>query len=426
MLLQQFVERFRTGRTPSTQAIAETLRAIAEREPQLRAWAHVAPTETLLTQAGAVDTSLPLAGVPFGVKDIIDVAGMPTRYGSSVTPADPRPYDAACVDMLRRAGAIPVGKTVTAEFAYKAPGPTVNPHDPGHTPGGSSSGSAAAVAAGMVPLALGTQTGGSMIRPAAYCGVVGFKPSFGLVPRDGMKITCESLDVIGWYAATVEDVTYAARVLLPDPACAVAPSGPMRVVIIPGAAVAPVQPEAEQALRQATEALRQAGHEIRIMDSFTQAQRILAAHATIMEYELSRNIAPVARVHSEGLSDSLTSTISRGLRIDAATYREARQFQAEMQQGWCALLGDADLVMTASAPGAAPAGLASTGDGVFNKIWSVLGWPCLHLPFMVKPGTNLPVGVQLIGRFGQDIQFLSIAALVRDVLREQGQPRQIA
>ncbi|MEI2414559.1 amidase [Orrella sp. JC864] len=428
MLLQHFVDRLRLGSLPPTHAVTQSLAAIAAREPAVRAWTHVAPQQTLLAQAQGVDPGLPLAGVPFGVKDIIDVAGMPTRCGSNVTPDAPRAYDAACVDMLRRAGAIPLGKTVTAEFAFKAPGPTTNPHNPAHTPGGSSSGSAAAVAAGMAPFALGTQTGGSMIRPAAYCGVVGFKPSFGLVPRDGMKLTCESLDVIGWYGAELEDVACVARVLLPDPAMGTASAGqgPLRVVLIPGAAIAPVQPEAEQALEQAASALRQAGHAVRTLAPFAQAGALLQAHATIMEYELARNIAPVARLHGAGLSPQLEGTVRRGLGIGARQYREARQLQASMQRAWDALAGEADLIVTASAGGTAPAGLGHTGDGVFNKIWSLLGWPSLHLPLARAAGSGLPVGVQLVGRHGQDALFLALAARLRDALRAHVSDRQAA
>src|SRR5690606_31690897 len=193
-------------------AVQHALQIIEQKEPSVRAWVDCAAP---IDHSEAVESDGALAGVPFGVKDVIDVAGFPTLCGSGASDDHPAAFNAACVDALVRAGAVPLGKTVTAEYAFRHPGPTRNPWHLDHTPGGSSSGSAAAVAAGMVPLALSTQTGGSIIRPAAYCGVPALKPSFGLISRDGLQLTCDSLDTIGWHGSDMDWMLRCAAVLLP-------------------------------------------------------------------------------------------------------------------------------------------------------------------------------------------------------------------
>lgn len=381
-------------------AVTESLETVAATDADVRAWAHVAPMDALRGEPGAALTG-PLRGVPFGVKDVIDVAGMPTRCGSPASPDTPAVVDASCVSLLRRAGAVPIGKTVTAEYAFRAPGPTNNPRAPGHTPGGSSSGSAAAVAAGHVPFALGTQTGGSMIRPAAYCGVVGFKPSFGGVFRDGLVQTCESLDVIGWHSRSVADAQAIARVLLPYPLPAPdAPALPRRVAVVASSPGHALEPEGERALRDARQALERLGV-VCTEVGFEVAAQIDRAHTTVMHYEFARSLEPVARRHAEHLSAPLLDTIRLGFEVPAEVYLQARHQQAAWRQQWSALFGDADAILTPSTPGGAPKGLANTGSAAFNRIWSLLGWPCLHLPTGLS-ASGLPVGVQLVGPYEAD------------------------
>jgi Asp-tRNA(Asn)/Glu-tRNA(Gln) amidotransferase A subunit family amidase len=401
--------RVQTGVDDSLDAARRALSVIARRERELNAWSHVASASDLI-DASARSASGPLAGVPFGVKDIIDVAGMPTRCGSEACNTSPSQFDASCVALLRRAGAVPIGKTVTAEFAYMTPGPTSNPANRQHTPGGSSSGSAAAVAAGMVPMALGTQTGGSMIRPAAFCGVVGFKPSFGALGRDGTKIMCESLDVIGWYCADVADVARVAEVMLPDVPPQLYSTEHMRTVkigFLPGNPGHVLEHAAQAALEDARSALRDLST-IEPVPELTDPARFLEAHSVIMRYELARSLLPVALEHAAQLSRPLREAIDQGLEMPAQTYREMKAWQNTQRLCWADYFGDADVVLTSSALGPAPRGLESTGTAAFNKAWSLLGWPCIHLPTALSED-GLPVGVQLVGKPGTDRELIGWA-----------------
>ncbi len=404
---------------PSWHWAEAALKAVAAQEAEVRAWTHVADVEAL-SEGRAAPPEGPLHGLPFGVKDVIDVAGMPTRCGSAAAPEGPAAVDASCVSLLRRAGAVPIGKTVTAEYAFRTPGPTNNPRAPGHTPGGSSSGSAAAVAAGMVPFALGTQTGGSMIRPAAYCGVAGFKPSFGAVFRDGLTQTCESLDVIGWHSCSIAVAQAVARVLLPYPLPAAdAPALPRRVAVVASSPGHALEPEGARALQDARRALE--ARDIACIDvDFEQAARIDKAHGTLMHFEFARSLEPVARLHAGRLSASVLDTIRLGFEVPAEAYLEARHRQAEWRMQWAAMFGDTDLILTPSAPAGAPKGMANTGSSAFNRIWSLLGWPCLHVP-MGRSATGLPVGVQLVGPFEADHEVLRWAGAVQPLLL-QAQP----
>ncbi|QHE84974.1 amidase [Hydrogenophaga sp. BPS33] len=385
-------------------AVREALARIGEQEAGVRAWTHVAPLNAM-REAGETPSQGLLQGVPFGVKDVIDVADMPTGCGSAAASQAPCTFDASCVSLLRRAGAVPVGKTVTAEYAFRAPGPTQNPRAPGHTPGGSSSGSAAAVAAGMVPFALGTQTGGSIIRPAAYCGVVGFKPSFGGVFRDGLTLTCESLDVIGWHARSVADAQTVARVLLPfAPTAAALPELPRRVAVVSSSPEQALDGDGAKALQDARHIFE--SHGVACVDvPFEAAAAIAQAHNTVMQFEFARSLEPVARRRGDRLSAALLETVRQGFEIPFETYLQARHQQAQWRAQWSDLFGEADLILTPSASGAAPRGMASTGASAFNRIWSLLGWPCLHLP-TGHTAAGLPIGVQLVGRFEADHDLL--------------------
>lgn len=386
------------------EVLQASLAAIARLEPSLRAWAYVAPAASLIAAANGIDLDAPLSGVPIGIKDVIDVAAMPTGYGAELAIQKVAVFDAACVAMLRRAGALPIGKTVTAEFAYKYPGPTRNPYDLERTPGGSSSGSAAAVAAGMVPVSIGTQTGGSMIRPAAFCGVVGFKPSFGVVPRDGMKICCESLDVIGWYGRRVADVSALAATLLPQ---SVRPQPRARRPSVAFIAEIPdlvLDVEARRVLQQALDALTRQGATCFEAPVSKQMTLLAQAHRTIMQYEFARSLAPVIEQGAQ-LSELLLACVRDGFATAASTYREMKALQQALRHSWSGLFGGADLVIAPSAAGEAPRGLSETGSSAFNVAWSVLGWPCMHIPFGLSQH-GLPLGIQLIADWQHDLDLL--------------------
>jgi Asp-tRNA(Asn)/Glu-tRNA(Gln) amidotransferase A subunit family amidase len=297
------------------------------------------------------------------------------------------------------------------------PGPTRNPVDPRHTPGGSSSGSAAAVAAGMVPVALGTQTGGSMIRPAAFCGIVGFKPTFGVVARDGLKMTCESLDVIGWYGADVADVARVAQVLLPDPP----PdrrSDPalqaLKIAFLAGNPCHEIEQLAQAALDDARLALQERA-QVEAVPAMADAAKLLDAHSVIMHYELARGTLPVLAGHAAQLSRRLLEAVETGLAMPAQRYLEMKAWQHAQRSCWSHYFGDADIALTSSALGPAPAGLESTGASAFNKAWSLLGWPCIHLPTTFSPA-GLPLGVQLIGKPGTDRQLIDWADAIHGII----------
>jgi Asp-tRNA(Asn)/Glu-tRNA(Gln) amidotransferase A subunit family amidase len=411
-------QRVRDGGDEPLHAARAALDSIAHRDHELRAWAFVTSADSLTAPPPAALKGL-LAGVPIGVKDIINVADMPTQCGSAACRDLPVQFDASSVSLLRAAGAVPIGKTVTAEFAFMTPGPTRNPVDPRHTPGGSSSGSAAAVAAGMVPVALGTQTGGSVIRPAAFCGVVGFKPSFGAVARDGMKMTCESLDVIGWYGASVADVAELGTVLLPAYRAASAkPLQALRIAFLAGNPGHVLEPDAEAALQRACQALVAQRIRVQPLAAFAPAAQLLEAHSVIMHYEFARSLLPVVSTQAHLLSRLLLDAVTKGLAVPASQYLEMKTVQAFQRLQWEANFGDADLILTSSALGPAPEGILSTGASAFNKGWSLLGWPCLHLP-TAESGGRLPLGVQLVARPGADIDLLGWAQALHDIIDER-------
>lgn len=412
--------RVRRGEAGPLAAARQSLAAIERGEADLRAWSHVMPAEALDALDPAAIAGGVLAGVPVGIKDVIDVAGMPTGHGAPALAAGTQAFDACAVGMLRAAGAIPIGKTVTAEFAFRTPGPTRNPHAPSHTPGGSSSGSAAAVAAGMVPVALGTQTGGSMIRPAAFCGVVGFKPSFGRVFRDGMKLTCESLDTIGWYANGVEDAQAVAQALLDEPDADDRADRTPTIAVQLGNPRAELSAEGREEIARIQAVLGAHGVRCVSVEAERETARLLRAHDVIMHYEFARSLAPVVERRADAVSAALRQAVVEGLAIGAGQYREMRALQAELRHSWRRLYDGADAVLTPSTPGPAPRGLAHTGDASFNKIWSVLGWPCLHLPTAFNPA-GLPLGMQLVGDWESDRALLALGRKLHHLLIQQGE-----
>ncbi len=409
------LEELRAGRLTAEALMRACLERVARREAVVRAFAHLDP-ELALAEARRRDAGSargPLQGLPLGVKDIIDTADLPTAYGSGVYPGNRPAQDAACVALARAAGAVVLGKTVTAEFAFRAPGPTTHPRDPAHTPGGSSSGSAAAVADCMLPVALGTQTGGSIIRPASFCGVVGYKPSFGTINRAGVKPLAESFDTVGLFARSVADVALVTAVLAGDET-ARHPLEPVRPARI-GVCRTPSWPRAEPATRKVLEAsadrLGRAG--VRIEDVALPAafDGFNEAHSAILRFEAFRALAHERRVHADRLAPDTLEELETGSRIQRRDYLAAKARIAECRRLAAQVFDGADLLLAPSAPGEAPRGLESTGDATFNRLWTGLLVPCLNLPAGTGPN-GLPVGVQTVGARNDDARLLAWSAWI--------------
>jgi Asp-tRNA(Asn)/Glu-tRNA(Gln) amidotransferase A subunit family amidase len=394
-------------------AIRASLARIDARERELGAWAFLA-RDAALARARELDRSAPqgpLHGLAAGVKDVIDTADMPTEYGSPIYAGHRPRADAACVLRLKQAGAIVLGKTVTAEFAFMHPGRTRNPHDLRCTPGGSSSGSAAAVADAMVPVALATQTGGSTIRPAAFCGVFGYKPAFGRFPTEGLKPLAPSLDTIGVIARTLRDIARVAAVLANEQVVTTeAPRAP-RLALCRTPYAAEAEPQARERLDAVARAWAHAGARVRELELPAAFAELNELHRVIMAHETARSMAHEWRTARERLSAPLAGFIERGLSTPDDTVAKARARVAGCRQALPALLEDAELILTFSAAGEAPEGLASTGNAVFCRLWTLLGVPCLAIPAGAG-ARGLPLGVQLVG--GPEGLLFSAAAWAAD------------
>jgi Asp-tRNA(Asn)/Glu-tRNA(Gln) amidotransferase A subunit family amidase len=389
---------------------AALLERIQERE-SIRAWAHL-EREQALYMARAVDaadkTRLPLAGVPVGIKDLMDTFDQPTTYGSRLYPAHRPAADAAIVARLRELGAVIIGKTVTTEFACRHPGPTVNPHNTAHTPGGSSSGSAAAVADFQIPAATATQTAGSIIRPAAYCGVIGFKPTYGEFPRAGIRLCADSLDTAGLLTRSVEDVAFIRSALIPAPEGPAQPVKEPRIGLVRTDSWSSAEPAARACLEAAALRLQRAGAVLTDV-AVPEWNELLAAHRVIMHFELARSFADESARHPEALSTELRDQISTGRALTLAAYRAA-QAHAENGRGVAdGMLTKYDFLLTLATSGEAPNGLAFTGDPLFNSVWTLLHLPCITLP-AGRGAHQLPIGVQLVGARRQDERLLTWAA----------------
>jgi len=401
----------RAGRLTSEKLVAACLERIAARDRELAAWVHVA-ADGALSQARALDGQQPrgpLHGVPVGIKDIFDTADMPTEFNSPIYRGNRPRADAASVSLLRRAGCVILGKTATAEFANLHPPATRNPHNAAHTPGGSSSGSAAAVADRMVPLALGTQTAGSVIRPAAFCGVVGLKPSFGSISRAGVKPVSETLDTIGTFSNTVEDAALALYVLsdrpLPDFA---AKARPARIGIARTGHWVDAEPAAQATVENAVKRLAAAGADMKDATMPSAVEALFDAQGVIMNFEAARAFAWEQANHRSEISAALLKRLDDGWSVTRAQYDAALRTAQEASAQFADLMRGFDLLLTLSARGEAPKGLGSTGDALFNKIWTQLGVPAVTLPFGKGP-QGLPLGVQLIAARDQDTALLAHA-----------------
>ncbi|MGA2783406.1 MAG: amidase [Candidatus Bathyarchaeia archaeon] len=397
------------GEITSEALVNSCLKRIGERERFVRAWEYL-DHEKALDQARALDRSSSrglLHGIPVGVKDIMDTADMPTTYGSSIYFGQPPRGDASCVALIRIAGGLVLGKTVTTEFAVMHPNKTTNPHNFAHTPGGSSSGSAAAVADFMVPLALGTQTGGSIIRPASFCGVVGYKPTFGLINRAGVKPSAESLDTIGVFARNVEDAALLASVLTGrsfklEETLTVPPRvGLCRSYEWPSAT-----PETIAAFENARKQLSDFGATVKEVELPEPFSRLAKAQVTVMNFEMARSFAYEYSVRRDQLSEKLKKVIALGQSISAADYDEAVSLAAECRCLLSRVFSGVDVLLTPSAVGEAPESLASTGDPIFNQVWTLLHVPCINIPIYTGP-RGLPVGLQMIAPVGADARLLA-------------------
>jgi Asp-tRNA(Asn)/Glu-tRNA(Gln) amidotransferase A subunit family amidase len=410
--------RMEAGTLSPKALIDEVAAAVARSDTLIRAFTHLdlSAARAVADQIGEALAVSRLRGLPVAVKDNIDTADMPTSYGSAIFAGHRPAADAAIVCQIRRAGGLIVGKTVSTEFAYFTPGPTRNPANPEHTPGGSSSGSAAAVAAGMVPVALGSQTAGSIIRPAAYCGVTGYKPSFKLLPMVGVKAFAWSLDTIGFFARGVADVAFAAgaiadRDLRVDGGT---PSAP-RIALVRSHLWPQAGADGKAALERAARAAQAAGARVTdlvLPPLFEDAYR---AQTTVMGYEAYRALADEYDRHGERLSPRLRQMLHDGGDISADAYDDARRTANRARKALADLMVDTDAILTLSAPGAAPAGIAATGDPMFNRLWTLLGAPCINVTGL-RTTTGLPLGVQVVGRFGRDKAALEAALFIEVAL----------
>lgn len=387
------------------------LARIAEREPTVRAFVHLDPEYG--RRAAATALQGPLRGLPIGVKDVLDTADMPSEYGSPIWTGWRPKADSAAVAWARAAGGVLYGKTVTTEFATRKPGATTNPANPNHTPGGSSSGSAAGVAAGFFPLAYGTQTAGSVIRPAAYCGVVGYKPSFGVINRFGMKLMSASLDTVGVMARSVADCALFAGAVsgrnLGDPAAK--PERAPRIGICRSPSWLVAAAETEALLPRVAAALARAGATVSEHELPGDYAALAEAHPIVMNNESARALGWELAHHRDGISPELLERLEFGLAQSEAALVEAYAAFARTQRGFPAALEGLDVLVTPSAPGEAPKGIEWTGDPAFNYIWTSLHVPCVTVPAGSGPN-GLPLGIQIVGRRGEDRAVLAWAQWV--------------
>jgi Asp-tRNA(Asn)/Glu-tRNA(Gln) amidotransferase A subunit family amidase len=404
------------GKATSEQLVRACLDHIEAREPIVGAWEHLDP-ERALAQARACDRhgrAGALHGVPFGIKDIIDTFDMPTAYGSPIYAGHQPRRDAACVALGRAAGGVLMGKTVTTEFANKHPGKTTNPHDPTRTPGGSSSGSAAAVADYMVPLAIGTQTTASTIRPASFCGVFGYRPTYGELSCAGVLQCAGSLDTIGLYARSLEDIALYRDVLLGRPAEPLTPDpgGPPRIGFCRTPMWSRLDPSTGPLLEQGVQCLARAGAQVKDVDLPAIFAEVEEAHRTVSSFEFARNFTYEVLYHEDRLSAELRQgRIADGQRRTPERYRQARTLIVQCRALLARVFADVDILVTAAAAGEAPVGLQSTGNAAFSAIWTAMHVPAVNVPAFSGPH-GLPVGLQVIAAFGADRQLLEAARWV--------------
>ena len=409
LTVTEIVAKIAAGEMTCEAVTRDCIERIIAREPVVKAWVKFKP-ELALAQAHALDREPrrgALHGVPIGIKDVIDTFDMPTEMGSPIYRGHRPTADAACVALLRRAGAVILGKTATCELAGMAPAATTNPHDPAHTPGGSSSGSAAAVADVMVPAALGTQTGGSVLRPSSFCGVFGYKPTYNTFNKAGLKPAAESIDTIGWIARSIEDIALLTAVLgMDEPQPLRSISAAPRIGLCRTELWDAAQPETKSAVENAAAALSKAGAVVRDVDlpgEFTGLPAL--ARGTINHFERAACMAFEWDNHRGALSPQMRRYIENGLKTSRVDYVAAWRRVEQCRTLLLKVFDGIDVLLTPCVPGEAPKGLASTGDPSMQAMWTALHTPTMTLPTHRGPN-NLPVGIQLVAqRYGDDRLF---------------------
>ena len=403
--------RIARGELSPDTAVAQSLEAIGAHEKEVGAF--VCRDETARAQ-----TTGPLRGIAVGIKDIIDTADFPTEMGSQIYRGHRPRGDAPVVMALKRAGATIVGKTTTTAFAANDPTATLNPHNLAHTPGGSSSGSAAAVGGGMIPLALGTQTGGSVIRPASFCGTAAIKPSYRLLPTIGVKCFSWTLDTVGLFGAGVRDVALGLAAMTGRPELAVPPSVPApRIGVVTQAFAGAPEASGAEALQRAARAAGQAGATVRELgmpEIIAEAWRI---HSVIQDFEAHQSFAWEYGQNYDAMPPVLRGRLDESKDVTPRDYDAAMDVAARARQALAAVFDEVDVLVTLSAPGAPPKGLSSTGDPRYNRLWTLMGVPCVNVPTLVAEG-GLPVGVTVVAPFGADARALAAASFVEAALRK--------
>ncbi|MEM8560978.1 MAG: amidase [Pseudomonadota bacterium] len=413
-------QKIASGELTCLELVESCLERIHEREDAIGAWATLDAVAAIrkakeldrLRLERSDDSRLPLEGIPIGVKDVIDTKALATQYGSSIYRDHVPQVDAACVERLAAAGAIILGKTVTAEFATYQPGGTANPLDIRRTPGGSSSGSAAAVADFHVPLAVGTQTAGSVIRPASFCGIMGFKPTRDRYPVAGMMATSKSLDTLGTFARTSSDLALLDGVLNNDAQAFTAqqegtvPLHDLRLALCKTAAWPQASKSVHAAVNRCCEALRERGAKVDEISLPQEYAALVEAHKLIHVREAASELGELRRIHPDKVSSKLRDLIEEGDQVSDADYREATRLQRSCAREFAGIMGDADLLITPATIGPAPHGLDSTGDPIFCRLWTALGVPCFTFTAAFDGESGMPLGVQLVGGAHTDQHFL--------------------
>ncbi|MFZ1968696.1 MAG: amidase [Bradyrhizobium sp.] len=403
------LRRIEQGALTPEGALAESLAAIDAQEGTIKAFVTRAKNPKAQTKG-------PLRGIAVGIKDIIDTVDMPTEMGAAIYRGNQPRADAPVVMALKRAGASVVGKTTTTAFAANDPTPTLNPCNHGHTPGGSSSGSAAAVGAGMLPLAVGTQTGGSVIRPASFCGVAAIKPSYRLLPPVGVKCFSWTLDTVGLFAAGVEDVAIALAAITGRSELNAPEMKSPRIGVVTQDFAGPTEMGGAKGLQHAARAAAKAGasvRELKMPEIVAEAWRI---HNVVQQFEAHQAFAWEYGENYDAMPPLLRRRLDDSRHYTAADYEAARVVAAKARAALSDILRDVDVLLALSAPGVPPKGLDSTGDPRFNQLWTLLGTPCVNVPAYVAEG-NLPVGVQAITDYGADAKAIAAARFIERALR---------
>ena len=410
--LADLQRRIDAGDLTPDAAIARSLEAIAAHERAVGAFVCRADKPRAASNG-------PLRGIAVGIKDIIDTADFPTEMGSPIYKGNRPRADAPVVMALKRAGATILGKTTTTAFAANDPTATLNPHNHGHTPGGSSAGSAAAVGAGMIPLALGTQTGGSVIRPASFCGAAAIKPSYRLLPTVGVKCFSWTLDTVGLFAAGVTDLALGLSAMTGRPELMLPASLPApRIGIVTQEFAGAPEKQGAEALQLAARAAERAGAPVRALSMPEIVAEAWRLHPIVQEFEAHQSFAWEYRENYDAMPPLLRGRLDESKGYTAAEYDAAVAVAGRARNALVEIFGEVDVLLTISAPGAAPKGLSSTGDPRYNRLWTLMGVPCVNVSAHVADG-GLPVGVQVIAPFGADARALAAARFVEEALKKK-------